>query len=221
MALALFDLDNTLLNGDSDHAWGLFLADVGAVDPQQQTQKQDYFYQQYQDGSLDILEFLEYQLAPLAQFSLTQLETWRNEFIDSVIKPMIESGKPELVEKHRRQNDELVIITATNDFITRPIANEFGVATLIATQAQMLDGKYTGKCTGTPCFQSGKVERLEQWLTESAQGKPLADKFKQRYFYSDSINDLALLELVDNPIAVTPDKRLRAHAEKLHWQIID
>ena len=240
MALALFDLDNTLLNGDSDHAWGLFLAKVGAVDPQKQKQQQDHFYQQYQDGSLDILEFLEYQLAPLAQFSLTQLENWRSEFIDSVIKPMIDSGKPELVEKHRQQNDELVIITATNDFITRPIADELGVATLIATQAEMLDGKYTGKCTGTPCFQSGKVERLEQWLgsvrmdsvrmdsvrmdsirEDSVSDDSLNSKYTERYFYSDSINDLALLELVDQPIAVTPDDKLRAHAEKLHWQIID
>ena len=225
MALALFDLDNTLLNGDSDHAWGLFLAKVGAVDAQKQQQQQDLFYQQYQDGSLDILEFLEFQLAPLTEFSLTQLESWRSEFIDSVIKPMIDSGKPELLEKHRQQNDELVIITATNDFITRPIANELGVATLIATQAEMLDGKYTGKCKGTPCFQAGKVERLEQWLgsvrQDSIQGDPLPSKYSERYFYSDSINDLALLELVDKPIAVTPDDKLRAHAERFHWQIID
>ncbi|MFT7527644.1 MAG: HAD superfamily hydrolase (TIGR01490 family) [Arenicella sp.] len=220
MALALFDLDNTLLNGDSDHAWGLFLAKVGAVDPQKQQQQQDYFYQQYQDGSLDILKFLEYQLAPLTQWSLTQLEAWRSEFIDTVIKPMIDSGKPELIEKHRLQNDELVIITATNDFITRPIAKELGVATLIATQAEMLNGKYTGKCKGTPCFQAGKVERLEQWLG-SARMDSAQSLYEERYFYSDSINDLALLELVDHPIAVTPDDRLRTQAEKLHWQIID
>ncbi|MFT5135339.1 MAG: HAD superfamily phosphoserine phosphatase-like hydrolase [Arenicella sp.] len=230
MALALFDLDNTLLNGDSDHAWGLFLAKVGAVDVQKQQQQQNYFYQQYQDGSLDILKFLEYQLAPLAHFSLTHLEAWRSEFIDTVIKPMIDSGKPELIEKHRLQNDELVIITATNDFITRPIANELGVATLIATQAEMLNGKYTGKCKGTPCFQAGKVERLEQWLSSirmgttqggSMKADPEQSKYKERYFYSDSINDLALLELVDHPIAVTPDDKLRAHAKELHWQIID
>jgi HAD superfamily hydrolase (TIGR01490 family) len=230
LALALFDLDNTLLNGDSDHAWGLFLAEVGAVDPQKQQQQQDYFYQQYQDGSLDILKFLEYQLTPLTQWSLTQLEAWRSEFIDTVIKPMIDSGKPELIEEHRLKNDKLVIITATNDFITRPIANELGVATLIATQAEMLNGKYTGKCKGTPCFQAGKVKRLEQWLgsaimesvrTDSIKADSALRIYEERYFYSDSINDLALLESVDHAIAVTPDDRLRAHAEKLHWRIID
>ncbi|MFT5611385.1 MAG: HAD superfamily hydrolase (TIGR01490 family) [Arenicella sp.] len=230
MALALFDLDNTLLNGDSDHAWGLFLAKVGAVDAQKQQQQQDYFYQQYQDGSLDILKFLEYQLAPLTQFSLPQLEAWRDEFIDTVIKLMIDTGKPELIEKHRLKNDHLVIITATNDFITRPIADELGVTTLIATQAEMLNGKYTGKCKGTPCFQAGKVERLEQWLgsvrigtsqSGSIKYDPEQSQYKERYFYSDSINDLALLDLVDHPIAVTPDDRLRAHAEKLDWHIID
>jgi HAD superfamily hydrolase (TIGR01490 family) len=230
LALALFDLDNTVLNGDSDHAWGLFLAKVGAVDAQKQQQQQDYFYQQYQDGTLDILKFLEYQLAPLTQFSLPQLEAWRDEFIDTVIKPMIDTGKPELIEKHRLKNDHLVIITATNDFITRPIANELGVATLIATQAEMANGKYTGKCKGVPCFQAGKVERLEQWLNSVRMGTTQGDtikadleqsRYKERYFYSDSINDLALLELVDHPIVVTPDDKLRAHAEELHWQIID
>lgn len=215
MALALFDLDNTLLNGDSDHSWGMYLAEIGAVDPEIQKQKQDFFYQQYLAGELDIYEFCEFQFSVLTQHSLEQLHTWRADFLKTVIEPMILNGKAELLERHREVGDDLIIITATNDFVTAPIAKRLNVPTLIATQAEVINGVYTGKLSGTPCYQAGKVSRLNTWLDQ--QGK----KFENSYFYSDSINDLPLLELVDTPIAVTPDNRLRAHAQQLNWQIID
>ena len=215
MALALFDLDNTLLNGDSDHAWGIYLADIGVVDAAHQQQMQDYFYAQYQAGSLDIYEFLKFQLAPLAQYKRQQLIQWRTDFIESIIRPMVMNGKGELLEPHRKRNDDILIITATNDFITRPIAALFGVDQLIATTAEIKHDEYTGRVTGAPCFQNGKVERLKIWM--DAHHKNLTGS----YFYSDSINDLPLLELADNPIAVTPDSKLRCHAEQSNWQIID
>lgn len=215
MALALFDLDNTLLNGDSDHAWGHYLAKIGAVDRKLHDEKQDEFYQQYQNATLDIDEFLRFQLKPLSQFPFKQLLKWRADFLKNVIAPMIESGKADLLNKHRDANDVLVIITATNDFITRPIADLLGIETLIATQAEFTNNKYTGRVLGTPCYQNGKVTRLNQWLSSQQidmQGS---------YFYSDSINDLPLLSLVEHPIAVTPDNKLRAHAQDADWPIID
>lgn len=215
MALALFDLDNTLLNGDSDHAWGLYLAQIGAVDLVEHREKQDYFYRQYQDGTLDIFEFCEFQFKVYQENSLAQLQAWHSEFMHDVIEPMIKTGKSELVEQHREAGDALVIITATNDFISRPIANRFEVDTLIATQAEFVDGAYTGKLLGVPCFQEGKVTRLQEWLSSTEHS------LEGSYFYSDSINDLPLLEKVSNPIAVTPDDKLREHALRLHWQIID
>ena len=215
MALALFDLDNTLLNGDSDHSWGMYLADIGAVDPELQKQKQDYFYEQYLAGKLDIHEFCEFQFSVLTKNSVEQLNKWHADFMTTIIEPMIESGKADLLEKHRQANDDILIITATNDFITRPIATRLGVETLIATEAEFINNAFTGKVAGTPCFQDGKVTRLNQWLTQNNK------EFKDSYFYSDSINDLPLLKLVDTPIAVTPDDSLRAHAEQHHWQIID
>ncbi len=215
MALALFDLDNTLLNGDSDHGWGMYLAEIGAVDAKEQQARQDHFYQQYLDGVLDIYEFCEYQFSVFTQFSLEQLYSWRNDFMQTVIEPMIQSGKPDLLDAHRKAGDDILIITATNDFVTQPIAERLGVETLLATQAEFIDGAYTGKVSGTPCYQHGKVTRLQDWMSSNSK------QLSSSTFYSDSINDLPLLELVDTPIAVTPDDRLRAHAEKLHWQIID
>ena len=215
MALALFDLDNTLLNGDSDHSWGMYLAEIGAVDAELQKQKQDYFYQQYLEGKLDIYEFCEFQFTVLAENSVEQLNQWHADFMSNIIEPMIESGKADLLEPHREAGDDIIIITATNDFITAPIAKRLGVETLIATQAEFIDGQFTGKVAGIPCFQDGKVTRLNKWLAEN--NKVFADS----YFYSDSINDLPLLELADRAIAVTPDERLRAHAKEQKWPIID
>lgn len=219
MALALFDLDNTLLNGDSDHGWGMFLASVGAVDPIQQKKRQDYFYQQYLDGELDAYEFCKYQFEVLSNTPTEQLQAWHAQFMAEVIEPMIESGKADLLTKHQQAGDTILIITATNDFVTTPIATRLGVDTLIATTAEFKNGKYTGEVEGVPCFQDGKITRLRQWL--KSQDLDEKDALQGSTFYSDSINDLPLLELVDNPVAVTPDDKLRAHAEKLHWPIID
>lgn len=215
MALALFDLDNTLLNGDSDHSWGIYLADIGAVDADEQKKKQDYFYEQYTQGVLNIYEFCEFQFNVLTQNPLSQLQAWHDDYMLNVIEPMIVSGKASLIEKHRAAGDELVIITATNNFITAPIAKRLAVDTLISTEAEFIDGVFTGKVKGTPCFQEGKIIRLNEWL--KSQNKEM----QESYFYSDSINDLPLLEIVNHPIAVTPDDKLRAHAEKLNWPIID
>lgn len=215
MTLALFDLDNTLLNGDSDHGWGIFLADIGVLDPVEQKQKQDYYYQQYLKGALDMDEFLSFQLKPLADFPRHQLLQWRSEYLDQVIEPLIKDGKAELLEPHRAQNHKIIIITATNDFITRPIADRLGVETLLSTKVEEKDGKYTGAYTGVPCYHQGKVEVLNTWLAQHQEN------LNNSFFYSDSINDLPLLELVTTPIAVTPDDRLRAHAELHDWRIID
>ena len=215
MALALFDLDNTLLNGDSDHAWGLYLAEIGAVDQRAQQKKQDDFYQQYVEGTLNIIEFLNFQLSPLKDNPIELLLQWREDFLKTIIQTMIDTGKPELIDKHRTQKDELVIITATNDFITRPIADKLNISTLIATQAEIVAKQYTGKVTGTPCFQHGKVTRLQEWMNDKSCS------LNDSWFYSDSINDLPLLSLVSNPVAVTPDDKLRTHAKKYDWPIID
>jgi len=151
----------------------------------------------------------------LTQHPLEQLHAWRTDFLETVIEPMITNGKADLLEKHRVAGDDLLIITATNDFVTAPIAERLKVPTLLATQAEFIDGAYTGKLSGTPCYQTGKVTRLNAWL--DLQDK----KFEDSYFYSDSINDLPLLELVDTPIVVTPDDKLRSHAQQSNWQIID
>ncbi len=220
MALALFDLDNTLLNGDSDHGWGMYLAQIGAVDPVEQKQQQDYFYQQYVDGKLDIFEFCEFQFKVLAETPLAKLKEWRATYLNEIIEPMILNGKASLLDKHRSAGDEIIIITATNDFVTGPIAQRLGVKNLIATTAEFKNGKYTGKVSGTPCFQAGKITRLKQWLSENTT-EPNESSFSGSTFYSDSINDLPLMELVETAIAVTPDDRLRAHAKQQQWQIID
>ena len=215
MALALFDLDNTLINGDSDHGWGVFLGQIGVVDPVEQETKQEYYYQQYIQGVLDINEFLDFQLAVLAQHPLEKLIEWRTQYVEEIIAPMISNGKADLLEPHREKGDELVIVTATNDFITRAIADRLAVDNLIATTAEIVDGHYTGRATNTPCFAVGKVTRLRQWLESNPHS------LNGSWFYSDSYNDLPLLELCDNPVAVTPDDRLRKYAEGQAWPIID
>lgn len=220
MALALFDLDNTLLNGDSDHGWGMYLAEIGAVDPDKQKQKQDFFYQQYQEGKLDIQEFCEYQFQVLADNSLETLNEWHKGFMESIIEPMIQNGKANLLQKHKEAGDEILIITATNDFVTTPIAKRLDVDIILATNAEFNGTNFTGRLSGIPCFQDGKIKRLQQWLEE--QGRELnSTSLDGSYFYSDSINDLPLLKIVDTPVAVTPDDRLRKHAVDHNWDIID
>jgi HAD superfamily hydrolase (TIGR01490 family) len=212
--LAIFDLDNTLLGGDSDYLWGQFLVEKELVDPVIYEQENQRFYDEYKAGTLDIYEFLEFSLAPLSQHSMTKLSQLHNEFmqkkIDSIWLPQAEK----LLAKHRLNNDFLLIITATNHFVTAPIAKKFDVDDIIATMPEQKNDTYTGKITGIPCFQDGKVERLSQWLQENDQS------LENSHFYSDSINDLPLLLKVTHPVAVDPDDKLKKYAKEHNWPII-
>jgi len=214
MALALFDLDNTLLDGDSDYLWGCFLVEHGIVDGEFYASENQRFYNQYLEGSLDIFEFLRFQLKPLAAHSCLQLEQWREKYLTEKIDPILLAKARDLLDRHRSMGDELLIITATNRFITEPIARRYGVPHLLATEPEIVNGEYTGGVTGTPCFQAGKVERLHAWLQQNHQ---ILDG---SWFYSDSHNDLPLLEQVDHPVAVDPDEKLKSHARRLGWPII-
>lgn len=214
MALAIFDLDNTLLSGDSDYLWGVFLGEQGIVDADFYEKENERFYQEYKDGRLDIMEFLEFSLRPLAENRMHDLLIWREQFIDEKIRPIIPAASFNLVSRHQQQGDTLMIITATNAFVTRPIADILGIEYLIATDPELLDGSYTGRVQGEPSFQYGKVRRLDEWL--SAHDASLSGS----YFYSDSHNDIPLLEKVDHPVAVDPDETLRNHATGKQWPII-
>jgi HAD superfamily hydrolase (TIGR01490 family) len=214
MKLALFDLDNTLLDGDSDYAWAQFLIEEGVLHADEYNAKNEWFYERYKDGTLDIHEFLDFQLAPLARHPRVQLDAWHNEFMQRKVRPMILPKAPELIAKH---SDALTaIVTATNRFITRPIADELGVRDLIATDIEEVDGTFTGKARGTPTFREGKIARVNEWL--ASRGHRLDDF--ESWFYSDSLNDLPLLERVTHPVAVDPDATLRAHAAERGWPVI-
>ncbi|MNN08240.1 Phosphoserine phosphatase [compost metagenome] len=214
MRLALFDLDNTLLGGDSDHAWGDYLCERGILDPIAYKTRNDEFYQDYLAGKLDLNAYLEFTLEILATTEMAQLDEWHRDFMRDCVEPIILPKALALLEKHRAAGDKLVIITATNRFITGPIAKRLGIQTLLATECEMLDGRFSGRSTDIPCFREGKVTRLNRWLLEN--GYSLEDS----YFYSDSMNDLPLLEKVTHPVAVDPDPNLRAEAEKRGWQVI-
>ncbi len=214
MSLAIFDLDNTLLNGDSDHAWGEFLCEKGVVDAEEYRCANDHFFHLYQQGTLDIHEFLEFALRPLTQHSTEQLTALHQEFMQKCIEPMMLDKAAALLKQHKDSGDFLLIITATNSFVTHPIGNRLGVDAILATDPEQIDGQYTGKVAGTPCFQEGKVTRLNAWLKET--GHSLANS----YFYSDSRNDLPLLELVTHPVAVDADDTLRQIAQQRGWPSI-
>lgn len=214
MALALFDLDNTLLAGDSDYLWGVFLARLGVVDGEHYERENARFYQEYKEGRLDINEFLRFSLAPLAEHPMSRLEAWHQQFMGEMIDPILLPKGRQLIERHRQAGDTPVIITATNAFVTAPIARVLGVEHLIATDPQVVNGRYTGEVEGIPSFQQGKVERLQQWMKE--HGENLTGSS----FYSDSHNDIPLLEQVEKPVAVDPDEALAHHAQSRGWQII-
>ena len=214
MTLAIFDLDNTLLDGDSDYLWGQFLAQQGRVDAASYEKENQRFYDEYVAGTLDIFEFLEFSLKPLSQIDMAELKQLHDKFMDECIKPIITHKSRDLIQYHIDQNDTLLIITATNLFITEPIAKELGIEHILATDPEIINKQYSGKVSGTPCFREGKVERLKVWLAKT--GMNLADS----YFYSDSHNDLPLLEMVTTPVAVDPDDTLRSHAQMKGWQII-
>lgn len=217
MRLALFDLDNTLLAGDSDFEWAEFLISQGVLDRQLHQARNAKFYEDYKKGTLDIHAFLEFQLKPLSQHPRSQLDVWHQKYMETKIRGMMTEKARALVEKHRQAGDLMMVITATNGFVTAPIARAFGIENLIATIPEEIDGEFTGRVSGVPSFKEGKVSRLHAWLHEREQG--LAD-FEETWFYSDSLNDLPLLKVVDHPVAVDPDPTLRAYAEEAKWPII-
>ena len=214
MSLAIFDLDNTLLGGDSDYLWGQFLVERGLVDGEVYERENQRFYDHYRAGTLDIHEFLAFMLRPLAETPLAELLDWRAQFIEAKIRPILLPRAAELLARHRDAGDTLLIITATNRFITEPIAELLDVPHLLATEPEFTDGRYTGRSRGIPCFQHGKVERLGEWLAET--GHTLAAS----WFYSDSHNDLPLLDQVSYPVAVDPDATLAECARQRGWPII-
>jgi HAD superfamily hydrolase (TIGR01490 family) len=214
MALALFDLDNTLLAGDSDYLWGVFLSEQGVVDGEHYEQQNQRFYDAYKKGTLDIHAFQAFSQQPLVDNDTDTMLALRERFVEQKIRPIMTPAAFQLIEKHREQGDTLVIITATNSFVTRPIADAFGIEHLLATEPEVINGKYTGKIAGTPCFQGGKVIRLREWM--QAHGLGMQDS----WFYSDSHNDLPLLKEVDNPVVVDGDEQLLSHARQAGWPSI-
>ncbi|CAO1662122.1 HAD family hydrolase [Vreelandella indica] len=214
MSLAIFDLDNTLLSIDSDHAWGEFLLEQGAVDPVAYREANERFMADYNAGTLDMAAFLKMALKPLADNSPEQLSAWHQQFMASKIEPNILPKAEELLARHRTKGDTLLIITATNRFITAPIAERLGVDHLIAVNPEVEQGRYTGRVSGTLSYREGKVTRLEQWLKDQDLSMEGA------WFYSDSHNDLPLLEIVEHPVAVDPDDTLRNVAEERQWRIM-
>ena len=217
MNLVLFDLDNTLLAGDSDFAWAQFLIGKGVLDREVQEAKNITFYEQYQAGTLDIFEFLDFQLAPLARHPREQLDAWHAEFMAGSVLPMITAQARALVGQHLAQDALVAVVTATNAFVTGPIVREFGIPHLVATIPAQQDGAFTGKPRGVPAFKSGKIERVDSWL--ESLGLHLGS-FDHSWFYSDSHNDLPLLQRVSKPVAVDPDETLRAHALAHGWPVI-
>lgn len=214
MTLALFDLDNTLIAGDSDHAWGEFLVQQGLVDAQSYKQANDKFYDDYLKGQLDMAAYTEFTLKPLSEIPTPELMRQREIFIQEVITPLMLPKALDLLEHHRQQKHKIVIITATNSFITRPIADLLQVEELIAVEPEIQNGRYTGKVAGIPSFREGKVTRLNAWLENTTFN------LENSWFYSDSHNDLPLLEQVHNPVAVDPDPELTKHAQRHGWPIL-
>ena len=214
MKLAIFDLDNTLLGGDSDYLWGQFLVERGIVDRDEYERENKRFYDDYVHGRLDIDEFLAFALRPLAEHPRDRLDVWHDEYLREKITPILQDKAGRLIDSHRRDGATLLIITATNRFVTAPIARLLGIEHLLATDPEIVDGRFTGRVAGIPCFREGKVTRLDAWLKE--QGMNLAES----WFYSDSHNDLPLLERVTHPVAVDPDDTLRQHAQMKGWPVM-
>lgn len=217
MNLVLFDLDNTLLSGDSDFEWAQFLIAKGVLDREVQEARNAAFYEQYKAGTLDIFEFLDFQLAPLARHPREQLDAWHAEFMARVVRPMISDDARKLVREHLARDALVAVVTATNSFVTGPIVRELGIAHLVATVPAQHEGRFTGKPRGLPAFKAGKIERMESWL-ETLGLYP--GSFARSWFYSDSHNDLPLLSRVTNPVAVDPDETLRAHALAHGWPLL-
>jgi len=215
--LALFDLDNTLLAGDSDYNWSLFLINEGLLDAEQHKARNEQFYQDYKNGSLDIYAFLKFQLKPLSEHPKKFLDELHLKYMEKVIRPMMTQKAQDLVNQHKAAGDLCVVITATNSFVTKPIATAYGIEHLIGSDPEMVNGEYTGGVSGVPSFQEGKVTRINQWLAE--RGASLSD-YAKSYFYSDSHNDLPLMKMVTDPVAVDADAILTDYAKQQGWPII-
>ncbi|MBI4755580.1 MAG: HAD family hydrolase [Betaproteobacteria bacterium] len=215
--LVLFDLDNTLLSGDSDFEWAQFLIRQGVLDREIYEARNAEFYEQYRAGSLDIHEFLDFQLKPLSRHSRSDLDAWHARFMQEAILPIISPLARELVRSHQESGALTAIVTATNSFVTRPIAHEFGVRHLVATEPEQVDGRFTGAVQGVPCFREGKLTRVDQWLTGLGQRW---EDFASTTFYSDSLNDFPLLRRASRPVAVDPDPTLEQYARDHGWSII-
>ena len=212
MKLALFDLDHTLLDGDSDSLWGRFLVKDGAVDAEEYRRAGARYMAEYRAGSLDIHEFLAFGLRPLKDNTPEQLEAWRARFMQECVAPRIPAASRALLQRHRAQGHTLVIITATNTFITAPIAAELGVDALIGTEPEKQGARFTGRVAGLPCFREGKVLKLQEWLAGRVS--------QESWFYSDSHNDLPLLERVQHPVAVNADEVLARAAAERGWPVM-
>lgn len=214
MKLAIFDLDNTLIAGDSDHAWGEFLVAKNLVDAVWYKGQNDKFYADYCAGQLDIIAYSEFVFGFLALHEMSYLQSLHQQFMAEVIQPLMLPKAQALIEQHRAAGDELLIITATNRFITQPIGEAFGISQVLATEPAQQAGRYTGKVEGTPCYKEGKITRYQAWLAQQQQS------FEQVIFYSDSHNDLPLLKCVDTPVAVDPDSTLQHYAQQQDWPIL-
>lgn len=214
MVLALFDLDNTLLSGDSDYAWGEFLCAQQAVDATEYRQKNAYFMRQYDAGKLNMEQFLQFATKPFVTIPQKKLLQLQQDFMQQIIQPMILPRAEQLIAKHKEKKHHLMIITATNDFIAAPIAKQLGIKDLIATELEKIDGDYSGKIVGEPAFQAGKVNKLNQWLKDQPYSLDKA------YFYSDSHNDLPLLESVAHPVVVDGDAKLLQVAQEKAWKVL-
>ena len=217
MNLALFDLDNTLLAGDSDFEWAQFLITKGVLDREVHEATNIAFYEDYKAGTLDIHAFLDFQLAPLARHARAELDAWHREFMTARIAPIMTPAARILVQHHLAAGDICAIVTATNSFVTGPICQAFGIPHLIATIPAQENGRFTGKPRGTPSFKEGKIERVESWLESLGLWW---GAFAESHFYSDSLNDLPLLKKVSHPVAVDPDDTLRAAATQAGWPIL-
>lgn len=220
MSLAIFDLDHTLIATDSDHSWGEFMVEQGLVDASVYKAENDRFYADYERGELDIQAYNEFSLEPLTRFTMDELAEFHAQFSREKIDPAMLSKAKALLAKHRANGDFLLIITSTNRFITQPIAESLGVDALLATEAEVVENRYTGRMIGTPCFQEGKITRLAKWLKEDAKAQGFNGDGSDTYFYSDSINDLPLLKQAKHPVAVDPDESLRTAAESHGWPIM-
>lgn len=214
MALAIFDLDNTLIAGDSDYLWGEFLVQKGYVDGDEFAETNNRFYEDYKSGNLDIYAYQRFALKPLSEQNMETLIQWHQQFMEEFIEPIILPKARDLVDKHRDQGDDIMIITATNTFITRPIGLRYGIETLLGTEGEIKNGRYSGEVAGVPTFQDGKVVRLQEWLNQNEKN------LQGSYFYSDSHNDLPLLKLVEHPVVVDGDEKLLDYAREQGWKCI-